>query len=361
MRDIYLIGDEYKLTRKQEEMVINKGKVIDLIESNPLFVTLGLDIKGDDTIISSGRTALELFKTCIENKVDNGETIVLQGVDIDDSWYKAVRGYLHDYGYTIHVSDGSESRNKFLKGFKNLSDELKTDWLNFDMYKNVHHIGDIHGCYDALSELLKEGIKEEDAYIFTGDFLERGDKHIEVLEYLIKISKLPNVYFIEGNHELHIINYVRGLKIHSLGFKKDIVPLLNKHGYGDGAKLKDLRKFCKKLRTHLAYTYKGNRVIVTHGGLSGIPNDIGYLSTKSVVKGTLKRNVDIDTIFDENTKGTKDYQVHGHRNHYNVDIQTGNSINLENSVEDGGTLRCATINKSGWMFTEVENRKPVEK
>lgn len=47
-------------------------------------------------------------------------------------------------------------------------------------------IGDIHGCYDELQELInKIGIKEEDTIVSLGDILDWGPKSLEVYDYLI--------------------------------------------------------------------------------------------------------------------------------------------------------------------------------
>ena len=60
-------------------------------------------------------------------------------------------------------------------------------------------IGDIHGCYDELQELIKKiGIKEEDTIISLGDILDRGPKSLEVYDYLIN---RPNTIVLMGNHE----------------------------------------------------------------------------------------------------------------------------------------------------------------
>ena len=64
-------------------------------------------------------------------------------------------------------------------------------------------IGDIHGCLTPLKTLW-EAIdpQPEDCIIFLGDYVDRGRKCKEVIDFLIDIEKQDlNVKFLSGNHE----------------------------------------------------------------------------------------------------------------------------------------------------------------
>ncbi len=79
-------------------------------------------------------------------------------------------------------------------------DDLNQIWYNpcdLSNYKKVIHIGDIHGCYKVLKEYLQE-IRQENYYVFLGDYIDRGSESAKVLELLIKLAKLENVTLIEG-------------------------------------------------------------------------------------------------------------------------------------------------------------------
>ena len=60
-------------------------------------------------------------------------------------------------------------------------------------------ISDLHGCYDMFMEML-ELIKfsENDELYILGDILDRGDKPLEILDYIISHK---NITLIKGNHE----------------------------------------------------------------------------------------------------------------------------------------------------------------
>jgi bis(5'-nucleosyl)-tetraphosphatase (symmetrical) len=62
--------------------------------------------------------------------------------------------------------------------------------------KTVAIIGDVHGCFDELQDLL--ALCKADELIFVGDMINKGPKSIETLAL---IRALPNAAFIRGNHE----------------------------------------------------------------------------------------------------------------------------------------------------------------
>ena len=64
-------------------------------------------------------------------------------------------------------------------------------------------IGDVHGCFDKLLELLDliEFDSESDQLWFTGDLISRGSKSLEVLRF---VKDLKNKVVVLGNHELHL-------------------------------------------------------------------------------------------------------------------------------------------------------------
>ena len=80
--------------------------------------------------------------------------------------------------------------------------------------EKIFAIGDIHGCFDKLCELMQK-IKidfERDTLIFMGDYIDRGPNSFEVVEYLIDLKKrFPKTIFLKGNHEEMLLNYLAGI------------------------------------------------------------------------------------------------------------------------------------------------------
>ena len=61
-------------------------------------------------------------------------------------------------------------------------------------------VGDIHGCYDELMELLeKAALAEDDRVVSVGDLITKGPKSKEVLELFMTDARFTTVI---GNHDL---------------------------------------------------------------------------------------------------------------------------------------------------------------
>ena len=79
--------------------------------------------------------------------------------------------------------------------------------------KPVIIIGDIHGSLDDLMRIIKLfGKPPETNYLFLGDYVDRGQFSVPVIEYLLAIAcKYPDhVWLLRGNHEFSHINRVYG-------------------------------------------------------------------------------------------------------------------------------------------------------
>jgi serine/threonine protein phosphatase 1 len=79
--------------------------------------------------------------------------------------------------------------------------------------KRIYAIGDIHGCYDKLCRLMDriDICWSEDTLILLGDYIDRGPRSYEVLEYLVDLQKAhANVIFLKGNHEAMFLDFLSG-------------------------------------------------------------------------------------------------------------------------------------------------------
>jgi serine/threonine protein phosphatase 1 len=66
-------------------------------------------------------------------------------------------------------------------------------------------VGDVHGCFDELSELLDAAeLRPDDLLVAAGDVVDRGPAPGEVVRFL---RKRPNTVVVMGNHER---KHVRG-------------------------------------------------------------------------------------------------------------------------------------------------------
>lgn len=69
-------------------------------------------------------------------------------------------------------------------------------------------IGDIHGCYEELEDLLdKVGLASSDEIIAIGDIVDRGRDSSSALKFF---QRTPNARSIYGNHERKHVRVLRG-------------------------------------------------------------------------------------------------------------------------------------------------------
>jgi serine/threonine protein phosphatase 1 len=72
----------------------------------------------------------------------------------------------------------------------------------------IYAIGDIHGCLNALKDLLARlPLEPGDEVVFLGDYIDRGPDSKGVVEYLIQ-NKKPGWYFLRGNHEQMLLEWL---------------------------------------------------------------------------------------------------------------------------------------------------------
>ena len=79
--------------------------------------------------------------------------------------------------------------------------------------QKIFVVGDIHGCFDKLRALMEKIPIDfkRNQLIFIGDYIDRGSRSLEVVDYLIELKKrLPGTIFLKGNHEDMLENYLDG-------------------------------------------------------------------------------------------------------------------------------------------------------
>lgn len=128
-------------------------------------------------------------------------------------------------------------------------------------------IGDVHGCYDELTQLLRviNYDPQHDHLWFVGDLVNRGPKSFEVLRL---VSQLPNTTVVLGNHDLHLLNFYHGV----VDFESR--PLKQIFTVPDGPKLIEWLR----MRPLLHYDQQYNCALVHAGIYPGwdLPNAITY-------------------------------------------------------------------------------------
>lgn len=323
----------------------------------------------------------------LTERMEKGETTIIDATHCENKYIERYRQIACKYGYEIIVVD---FKTDILKAFENnkkrkkyqfipeeviINMELKlkeqpilkhTTYLtpeefldsihirpiDVSSYDRVIHIGDIHGCYSVLEDLLKQtgyGVKNN-LYIFCGDYLDRGIENNEVIQFLLDNYESTNMIFLEGNHEAHLRRWVNDEVSCSNVFEN-----YTKYEI-DSFDKKEVKKFIRILKTYFYYKFNGKEVFVSHGGISTM-KDLYFMSATELIKGIGKYD-EAPLVANKFEEIHNIYQVHGHRNSLGLDIssESGKSFNLEGKVEFGGYLRTVILDKDkGFTPLEIKN------
>jgi protein phosphatase len=157
------------------------------------------------------------------------------------------------------------------------------------LWNNLKHeagpfdiIGDVHGCYDEMVELLAklgylvtqvptelEGTCEVLApagssrkLVFLGDLVDRGPKTPAVLRLVMKLVREGKALCVPGNHDVKLLRALRGKNVQiTHGLAESLAQL--------GAETEEFRKqaatFIDDLVSH--YVLDGGRLVVAHAGM----------------------------------------------------------------------------------------------
>ena len=135
-------------------------------------------------------------------------------------------------------------------------------------------IGDVHGCFDELCDLLNElgyvldsdnftAVHPDDCKaVFLGDLCDRGNKITETLKLVMNMVKSGNALCVPGNHDVKLLRYLNGAKVQLT------------HGLSDSAKqlegqsedfITELKEFLDSLIGH--YVLDDGKLVVAHAGM----------------------------------------------------------------------------------------------
>ena len=221
--------------------------------------------------------------------------------------------------------------------------------------KKIHIFGDIHGCYLPLKEYFdKKPISENELYIFTGDYFDRGFENIEVFNFIKKNIEKKNFIFLIGNHEDRLYRYACDDEYRlDYDLKKTLEEINGKISKSE------IRGLIKGLAQISNIEYKGKHYIITHGGIPYYPEkSLDFYSTNSFIYGVDKYDVDIDKIYNDYMlkQEEKTYQIHGHRNYYEIDYgKYKYSFNLDGNIENGGYLRILILTSNDINCEMIKN------
>lgn len=242
-------------------------------------------------------------------------------------------------------------------------DQLQDNLFEYDLTENMERfnrlqvIGDVHADYDALMEVFKSHTKGT-AYIFVGDYLDRGTKTLETFKFITQELQGNNLFFCVGNHERPWEDWLWRRAKHGQFKRLSLPKLIDEYGEDE---LDDIiEDFDKRVHDYFIFDYYGNRYFVSHAGFEPYlakNGSKGELYNRNTVIYGLGNEPNYEDAYSRDVDNAwarqmpKDMiNLHGHRNNFNQFEVGENSYNL---TQDG-KFRWLTITKNGIEKHEID-------
>ncbi len=152
-----------------------------------------------------------------------------------------------------------------------LWNNLKNEHGPFDV------IGDVHGCFNELHELVKklgyETARSDDGQyevshpngrklIFIGDLVDRGPNILEVIKFVMSAVRSGNALCVPGNHDIKLVKKLKGKDVKiSHGLAETLAQLEKEPQAFRGS----AAEFLHKLVSH--YVLDDGKLVVAHAGM----------------------------------------------------------------------------------------------
>ena len=173
-------------------------------------------------------------------------------------------------------------------------------------------IPDIHGCNQTLQALVEEVIsltKKDDLYLL-GDYIDRGPRSREVLQYIMQLIKDGyRVFPLRGNHEEMFLNACNDRDQYRIWILNGGCAALDNFGVEDACEIPiPFHRFC----SNLPYFYLLDDYLLVHAGLNAVAEE-PYADTQAMLWNRT-------SFMDKDLLGGRT-MICGHTPHYLRDIE----------------------------------------
>jgi polynucleotide kinase-phosphatase len=180
---------------------------------------------------------------------------------------RSLRGLEREGFRYVHVLSTAEEVERVEIERQPLWNNRRWDRGPFDV------IGDVHGCFDELVELLEKlGYDTTERSrvvappgrkaVFVGDLVDRGPKVFEVLTLVMGMVRGGNALCVPGNHDVKLLRKLRGKNVQlTHGLAETAAQLEGK----DSDTLRAIENFIDSLVGH--YVLDDGRLVVAHAGM----------------------------------------------------------------------------------------------
>lgn len=223
------------------------------------------------------------------------------------------------------------------------------------MHKDIFVIGDIHGCYYTLLDLVVK-LPKNARLIFVGDLCDRGLHTKEVIDFVIE----NNYEVVLGNHDDYMITHI----IESINNKNKYIRWKDEDYMGGAQTLLSYKDDIHHIEKHLNFLMSLPRYLeidnyfITHG--FALPYYKNRDKNSSHI-GLLKNRIDDEDEWGHDwEKNWRDYNVtniFGHTDYKEVEIGK-NYYGIDTGCVYGGKLTAIKLGKMNIISVPL-NKKDV--
>jgi hypothetical protein len=341
------------------EGTLRKGEQVDRPGRQPLkkeglieVAEMGRDAGYRILIVDTYGMSIERVKA---SNAQRRERLQVTDHRIETTYQEAEGAVLPDYAEHLLVDDTPESLARALRRIDEFVHEGRRP-MDLSAYDKVVFVGDLQSTVDPLldpASPLADGVRSDTAYVFVGDMFDRGVQTAGVAKFWFEhCHDRDNVFLLGGNHEEHVELQARGQQAVSPEWEHRTWPALQAAGYDES----DMARIASRIIPFADIAWRGTKVFASHGGFPVRPTQPHLLAERDLRNGAGEYGKNVDARWNEAQaalpESERTWQVHGHRNTQDHPILTGGadgwSINLEDAVEFGGTMRFAVLDASGW-------------
>ncbi len=182
--------------------------------------------------------------------------------------HRSLRGLEREGFRHIHVLKSLEEVEAAIVERQPLWNDLKHEHGPFDI------VGDVHGCFDELVDLLRQlgCVVDESALtlqpavgrklVFVGDLVDRGPKVSQVLKLVMNAVAAGAALCVPGNHDIKLMRKLRGRDVQvTHGLAESLTQLA-----GETEEFrKQVAEFIDDLVSH--YVLDDGKLVVAHAGM----------------------------------------------------------------------------------------------
>lgn len=248
--------------------------------------------------------------------------------------------------YFVHNSDEIEVKRHYQNP------------IELDVAKGIDIIGDIHGCFDELIEVLEKLGYEQNhenffihpegrKFLSLGDIMSRGPKSLETMQFFLRHVNQNLAYMIDSNHGWKIARWLDDRDV-TLNHGDELVEeeIQKFHEQYGEEETRELKKELKNFLLHAPshYVLKKNGVptlVCTHAGIKD-----EYIAKQSDAVSDFCRYGDTDGFDGGGKPIRKDWSIH-HKTNISIiwghdpkpkPLIINNTINIDQGVVFGGEL-----------------------